>query len=106
MKRTEDSRIFEIEWNGKVYEVPIDVTPYRHSDEKPEEYKERRRIVKHLEKLRRMRYVFKSQTNVEKILGIKGKTYIKNGENTNVDGNVADEGSASDTTGNNRSTIL
>lgn len=108
-------KVIRIQLKDKVYPIELDLTPHRHEDEDFDVYKERQKFNRHFLKMEVKENTFDSISYLDKVLGQKGRTAVKNefgelvelikekenGESTIVDGNVADEGHDSDTTGSN-----
>ncbi len=65
---------------GKEFEVELDETPYRHDDEDYDTYKERQKMVRHFKKMKKQEMFHESLSNIDKMIGRKGITYIKNEE--------------------------
>lgn len=66
-----------INFKGKTYPIQIDEAPFRHKDEDFEDYKERQKMNRTLLKMKKREVIHESISYIDKIIGRKGKTYIK-----------------------------
>jgi hypothetical protein len=70
-----------VELKGKEFEIELDETPYRHEDEEYDVYKERQKMVESFRKMEVKNNFHDSISFVDKMVGRKGITYLK--EKTN-----------------------
>jgi hypothetical protein len=73
--------ILKIDFKGQTSTIELDETPHRHKDEKFDIYKERRKMNEHFKKMKKSEMFHESLTNIDKLVGKKGVTYIKESDN-------------------------